>query len=339
LYNKYPDKAENYNRLFLDKNNGEYIWAKEYRLPEVGHSFDFMTTPYSFTPGYGCGMTPTLEMVEAYEYCDGQTGELHISNGSAPIKYAHPLDLFAGKDPRLFASIYLPMSNFKDGIVEIRRGVYREADNSFLAADNLEKKTSLADDTQITIGGKDGVMLSKDPTKTGFYQKKFYDESRIDFSEGKSDQTWPVFRLTEMYLNKAEAEMELGNRDKAVEALNLIRERAGIKTLTADEISLQRIRNERRIELAFEGHRFWDLRRWRIAAQSDAPGSGVLAPLTPTALWPWVVYEDGSYIFTKVSGLVNVQKPDKIFFQRHYYLKFLPEEMNSNRKLIQNPGY
>jgi hypothetical protein len=339
LYNKYQDKAENYNRLFLDKNNSEYIWAKEYHLPEIGHSFDFMTTPYSFTGGYGCGMTPTLELVEAYEYIDGQTDELPVSVDSTPIKYNHPLDLFAGKDPRLFASVYLPMSSFKDGIVEIRRGVYRETANTFQSASNLEQKTTLADGNQITIGGKDGIILSKDPTKTGFYQKKFYDESRLDFSENKSDQSWPVFRLAEMYLNKAEAEMELGHRDQAAEALNKVRERAGIQLLPANEITLQRIRNERRIELVFENHRFWDLRRWRIAAQSDASGSGVLAPLIPTALFPWIVQEDGSYIFTKVSGSLNLQKPDKMFLPRHYYLKFRPEEINSNRKIIQNPGY
>ena len=63
LYQRYDDKSENYNRLFLDQNNREYIWQKEYRLPESGHSFDCQTTPYSFAGSYGCGMTPTLEMV------------------------------------------------------------------------------------------------------------------------------------------------------------------------------------------------------------------------------------------------------------------------------------
>jgi hypothetical protein len=339
LYNKYPDKAENYNQLFLDKNNGEYIWTKEFSLPDISHSFDFMTTPYSFTSGYGCGLTPTLELVEAYEYTDGTAGTLKTVNGSTPVKYDHPLDLFAGKDPRLFASIYLPMSPFKGSVVEIRRGVYREFNQSFHAATNLHSKTTLASGTQLTVGGKDGIMLTGDPTKSGFYQKKFYDEKRIDFSEGKSDQTWPVFRLAEMYLNKAEAEMELGDKTKAVDALNKIRERAGIKTLAENEITLNSVRNERRIELVFEGHRFWDLRRWRLAAKGDTPGSGILDPGVPSALWPWVVYDDGKYIFTKVSGSSTVQKPDKVFFPRHYYLKFKSEEINSNRKLIQNPGY
>jgi hypothetical protein len=64
-----------------------------------------------------------------------------------------------------------------------------------------------------------------------------------------------------------------------------------------------------------------------------------LSPLRPTALFPWIVYENGNYVFTKASGASEVQKPDKIFLQRHYYLKFKSEEINSNKKLIQNPGY
>ena len=259
---------------------------------------------------------------------------MRLSDENGFIEYAHPLDLFAGKDPRLFASVYLPMSNFKNGIIEIRRGIYFQHGNSFQEASNLTNKITAEDGSQVTISGKDGIILREDATKTGFYQKKFYDESRIDFSEGRSDQPWPVFRLAEMYLNKAEAEMELGHAAKAVETLNPIRQRAGIKILSESEITLDRIRNERRIELAFEGHRFWDLRRWRIAADG-----GVLNPLRATALWPFAVYENGRYIFKAVSGYRNVQKPDKVFAPRHYYLKFKPEEMNSNRKIIQNPGY
>lgn len=339
LYQKYTDKTENYNRLFLDKNNDEYIWAKEYHLPESGHSFDFQTTPYSFAAGYGCGMTPTCEMVEAYEYIDGSDGKLRtINNKDVLIEYARPLDLFAGKDPRLSASIYLPMSNFKDGQIEIRRGIYRKGDNTFMKAIHLTNIHFLAEGSCVTVGGKDGVIPYQNPTKTGFYQRKFYDEQRIDFSEAKSDQSWPLFRLAEMYLNKAEAEMELGNKAKAAEALNRVRERAGIKTLSENEITLDRIRHERRIELVFENHRFWDLRRWRIAASNES-GVGVLNPLKPTALWPWIVHENGSYVFTVVSGSESIPKPEKRFEQRHYYLKFRPEELNSNRKLIQNPGY
>ena len=74
-----------------------------------------------------------------------------------------------------------------------------------------------------------------------------------------------VIRSAELYLNKAEAAMELGKTGDAATALNMVRERAGIRTLSAGEVSLDRIRNERRVELAYENHRHWDLKRWHIA--------------------------------------------------------------------------
>ena len=115
------------------------------------------------------------------------------------------------------------------------------------------------------ILGKDGVWDTGDVGKTGFYTKKFSDEGVTDISGNKSDAPWPVFRLAEMYLNKAEAAMELGKTGDAATALNMVRERAGIRTLSAGEVSLDRIRNERRVELAYENHRHWDLKRWHIS--------------------------------------------------------------------------
>ena len=97
------------------------------------------------------------------------------------------------------------------------------------------------------IVGKDGVWDTGDVGKTGFYTKKFSDEGVMDISGNKSDAPWPVFRLAEMYLNKAEAAMELGKTGDAATALNMVRERAGIRTLSAGEVSLDRIRNERRV--------------------------------------------------------------------------------------------
>jgi len=217
----------------------------------------------------------------------------------------------------------------------------------------MQKTENLAFGPSIRIIGRDGIIDKGDPTNTGFYQKKFYNEQTKDLSEAgtMSDQSWPVFRLAEMYLNKAEAAMEMGKVSVAVEAINPIRRRAGIKELTMDDISLDRIRNERRIELAFENHRFWDLRRWRIAAtpRADNGGQGVLDNLSPTALYPWAVFEKGtstdingnlvanSYIFSKESE--EIKKPNKVFLSRNYYVKFQSEDLNSNPNLVQNPGY
>lgn len=337
LFKKYDDKSENYQQLFLEKDNGEYIWAKEYILPSVAHDFDKYATPYSFVGGYGCGMAPTLEFVEAYEYIDGRPGTLVVTENGAPKEYDHPLDLFAGKDPRLAATVYLPMSPCRGDIMETRRGMYKKTTGEFIKAPNRYDTGTLADGREIILSGKDGIIDSDDVTKSGFYQKKFLNEKLTNIDFGQSDQSWPVFRLAEMYLNKAEAAFMLGKTSDALEAINQVRERAGIKLLTAGELTLDKIRNERRIELSFENHRFWDLRRWRIAATSGLQ-KGILDDWEPTALYPYIVYENGKYIFTKANSS-EVPKPRKVFYERHYYIKFKAEDMTSNRLLVQNPGY
>ncbi|MGQ8338271.1 RagB/SusD family nutrient uptake outer membrane protein [Sunxiuqinia sp. A32] len=327
LYNKFTDKSENYYQLFLDKNNGEYIFWEEFSVPDKAHNYDLLFTPYSFTQnGYGCGFNPTIEFVEAYEYLDDADGKLKIrgENGEL-IKYDSPLDLFENKDPRLSATVYLPMSSCRGDIVEIRRGIYDQG--NFMHYDDLTRTYGQGVE-EVFVVGKDGIIDVNDPTKTGFYVKKFYNEELQNIKGNQSDQYWPAFRLAEMYLNAAEAAYELNQKNVALTMTNKIRERAGIKLLTADELTLDRIRNERRVELAFENHRFWDLKRWRTAHE-------VLNYFETKALWPWLDWSDRKYFFT----IGDAPKAIKVFLPRHYYLKFSETEMNTNPKLIQNPGF
>jgi len=348
LYKKQEDKIQNYRQLFLDKSNEEYIFWKEYLAPDKSHGFDMLNVPFSFVggKGYGCGVNPTLDLIQAYEYKDGSPGALRMQDEQGYIKYNSPLDLFKDKDPRLRATFYLPMDSCRGGIVEIRRGVYDDTNGgNFVYQGNSDAVYgSKNDTTQIKLLGKDGIWDTGDVGKTGFYTKKFADESMKNLDYAHSDTRWPVFRLAEMYLNRAEAEFESGNRQNALTALNEIRNRAGIRELTLGELSLDKIRNERRIELAYEGHRFWDMRRWRIA-------DVILNNFETMAIYPWLVWSDwlatpskvrlaesaatGKYIFT--TG--RAPKCGKLFLKRHYYIRISDNDMSSNPKLIQNPGY
>ena len=115
LYNKSDDKAQNYCDMFLKGNgdNGEYIFQKQYDVAGgKGHSWDKRNAPYSYRGGgWGCGMAITLEMVESYEYIDGSEGTLKLENeDGTPIRLSDPYDLFKNKDPRMFASVYVPGS-------------------------------------------------------------------------------------------------------------------------------------------------------------------------------------------------------------------------------------
>ncbi|PST82044.1 RagB/SusD family nutrient uptake outer membrane protein [Pedobacter yulinensis] len=324
LYEGSADRVANFQQLFLTQGNSEAIFTKVFQSPDKAHSFDFYNAPQSFKIDYGCVTNPTLEMVEEFEYTDGSSGTLKLVDGSGqPIVYTNPADLFKNKDPRMFATILTPFDSWQGSILEIRRGII---DNGVKRTSESLSAVYPANGT-FPIVGKDGPLTTGDPTKTGFYIKKFMNPStRVPYA--RSTTPWMIFRYGEILLNFAEANMELGNAGSALDALNQIRSRAGIRTLT--EVTLERIRHERKVELAFENHRIWDLRRWRTA-------STVLNNTQLHALYPWLMWQSGvdpsqmKYTFEKVPA----PKLARTFPER-LYLEPIPQQ---NPPYIQNPGY
>lgn len=325
LLDEGEDKAANFQNLFLTENSQEVIFNKVYRTPEVGHSYDYYNAPQSFKVDYGCATNPTLDLVEEFEYIDGSSGELKVTDASGePILYENPFDIFNDKDPRLLASIMLPFSNWQGGQLEIRRGIV--VNGSKRTSEDLT--AGYPNNTSaFKIVGKDGPLTTGDPSKTGFYVKKSMNpNTRVNF--GESSTPFIVFRYGEVLLNYAEAAMELGRNTEALEAVNQIRSRAGIAT--RNSINLEQVRHERKVELAFENHRLWDMRRWRVATE-------VLNNYQAHALYPWLVWEEGkdvsemSYIFEKV----NAPKNPRTFPEKLYY-EPLPQ---GNPTYIQNPLY
>lgn len=345
LYDKNTDKAQNFYDLFsktVNGDNGEYIFQKQYNVAGgYGHMWDKMNAPFSYRgDGWGCGMSPNLEMVEEFEYTDGSDGKLKIKDDNGtPISYTSPYDLFANKDPRLFGSIYLPGSPCKGSTMEWIRGIIDGQNGS---GQKYQAQNQPSGDNTVTINGvkynasgKDGGADVGDASKTSFYQKKFFDETLTDMTNidaKRSSTPWVVFRLAEIYLNLAEASMELGGKDaEALDAVNMIRNRAGVATLT--NITLEKVRHERKVELAFEKLRYWDLKRWRIAHLDVSQGG--LTNFRGTALYPWYNLKSGKYTFE--TGIPPKQA--RLFLEKNYYVRIGSEEISANPKLIQNPGY
>ena len=112
LYNKNPDKAQNFADLFLvpeSAGNPEIIFARYWLYPYKGHSYDRNNLPFSqkSPAGYSSRINPTLELVEKYEYINNPDGRLKLADASGKlIRYANPLDIFKDKDPW---RIYLPL--------------------------------------------------------------------------------------------------------------------------------------------------------------------------------------------------------------------------------------
>ena len=118
------------------------------------------------------------------------------------------------------------------------------------------------------IGGVNGLP-NVNATPTGYYLKKYVDGTTQIAGNGENSfyHVWVTFRLAEFYLNYAECLLNLNDKSgftmTATQAINTVRKRAGLTDLTDAEVTLDACKKERFVELAFEGHRFFDVRRWK----------------------------------------------------------------------------
>ena len=241
------------------------------------------------TQGGKSGATPTHNLVAAYEY----------------IGTPDPTNPYANRDPRLAASIVTNGSTWNG----------RTIDQSAGATDD---------------------MANANASKTGYYLKKFLTDN-LNLVQGQVAQhNWVAYRWAEILLNYAEAMNEAYGPDEipegytmsARQALQQVRDRASSKlpkVTAADKDSFRAaVKHERRIELAFEDHRYWDLLRWKDAMEVlNNPVLGVAVTKTETG-WEYQVQEVAT----------------RTFYERNYYLPFLRSEIeNSNNTLEQNPNY
>lgn len=186
----------------------------------------------------------------------------------------------------------------------------------------------------ISEGGANGLPLTN-ATTTGYYLRKYVDNS-ISFEAGSTTaathHNWILFRYAEVLLNYAEAMIHVnGNCDykdatytmSAREALNAVRKRAGIPEVAAcsqDEF-LMRVKHERRVEMAFEGQRFWDLRRWKNLDE------------TKNIYAVRITHHDGVLSYEKT--LLS----ERSVSNKLYFYPIANVELFKNKKLVQNSGW
>ena len=193
---------------------------------------------------------------------------------------------------------------------------------------------------QVYYGGANGQPL-EGATPTGYYLKKYCDASinLTASSSNKKFHSWIIFRLGEFYLNYAEAMFRYtgdveqvlpGDKSPltAREAVNVIRQRTGVKMpeLQADDVSdpevfWKRYKNERMVELAFEGHRFWDVRRWK---------EGEL--LKEVTFMKITQNNNGTYNYSR-------EKSTRSWDDKMYLFPIPQTELMCNTNLTQNPGW
>lgn len=347
LYNVKADKAENFADLFLNTSgNPEVILVKDYKFPEMVHSFDMWNLPYGVRGawGYSSRMNPTLELVEMFEYIDGSEGTLRTVDGVGnPIHYTNPADIYKDKDPRLFASVVMPFSTWRGTVIDVQAGIIDDATTEGGTATVYNRKTvttgdfnklyntsthKISDDGTRKIISTNGIG-GGERSITGLYNRKYmnYNMAPNQAIGWNSTQSWIDMRYAEVLLNYAEAAVELGDIGTAKTAINDIRERAGIVELEDADVTVERVRHERQAELALENHKYWDIRRWHT-------GDKLIVNTKLTALYPYYDLQADDYVFTKVP-VGNILT----FWPKLYYEKIDPSEIQKNPKLIQNPLY
>lgn len=305
-----------YKGLFLNPLSNEIIFQRLYNQ-EFGHWFDWENTPNGWS-GYSATCV-TQEMVDSYETDGGKFPDTDWYDG----KTTTTVNPWENRDPRFYASIVCDGQKFRD----------REIQFWVNAPEKEGEKPSKGGlDSEF---GRDNWNYSK----SHYTIRKFMDETLLNSWSDKGKQPWIYCRLAEIYLNYAEAMYYCGNEEVARTYVNYVRERArnmvgaqeGSINMLPDvtesgEALLKKIQQERKVELAFEEHRFFDVRRWKIA-ESTQVGQfhGIQI----------VKNEDG----TKEYSVINLGNERDFDASKHYLVPIPNYERRKNSALEQNPGY
>ncbi|HMH23233.1 MAG TPA: RagB/SusD family nutrient uptake outer membrane protein [Puia sp.] len=275
------------------------------------------------------GNAPIQQLVDDYEMMDGtKFAWTNLAQAAAPYK---------NRDPRLYATILFDGANWKprdkitsnpDPVNQIQTGQYQTAGSSLLAG----------------LDTRQSVVENWNGTWTGYYMRKFIDpDPNVVDNNTRQYIPWPFFRYTEAVLNYVEACIELGQETEARNWLNKIRFRAGMPAATESGSALRdRYRNERRVELAYEEHRYHDARRWMIAGPTlgrKLVFINVVGMLKPAALAPSPYRHDEALYNYSYTPFEDISLENRTWLDKMYFRPILLDEMHKNSKLVQNPGY
>ena len=261
------NSADEYAALFYNIENPEIIFEKLYNTkdPEGGAlNYLFQAPMGAFAGGHGWGVwLPTYNAANMFENADGTKFEMKnvksyaikeatVEDGKVVYKDA-TIDAttdspYLGREMRFYANFIYDGSKWGYGDDNRTIGIFEPGEEG-------------------VKGGNSSACNTDDEywnaTKTGYYMKKFLNPEYNTDQEDEVDTTpWIFFRLAEIYLNYAECQMELGNKEEALKYINLVRQRVHLPAATGADLRAE-YEYERRAELMFEGQRFFDLRRWK----------------------------------------------------------------------------
>ena len=250
----------------LDKNDcANNLSSGEVVMVVIGNAsrtFEQNNFPIRFTEGTRTGATavfPSQNLVDAFETTGGYKVTLTDDGWTSDDPAFDASKPYAGRDPRFYRTVLADGMEFKGSVIESFEGG--------------------ADDAQVTAGG----------SPTGYFLRRYIQES-TNFTPNNivtNKHHWIVYRYAESLLTYAESMANAFSHDmnhtdsefpySALWALNQVRTNAGmppVPTCGYEEF-IQRLQNEWRVEFAFEDHRFWDVRRWKIGDRTQRELVGV----------------------------------------------------------------
>lgn len=322
--------ANNFVELFTSKGTSEDILL-QFFTPKTDEDWD------GYNPGLYCGPNgyhnwganaPLGELVDDYEMKDGSKFDWNN-----PVHKANP---YLKRDARFYATI-------------LYEGVeWRKRPTDGLAIDPFSKiQVGHVYDLsgkmiRAGLDTREGPIEDWNGGKTGYYVRKYIDPA-VDPQYVKQDVPFKHIRYGEILLNYAEACIELGQDAEARTYINMIRTRAGqpaiAASVTGDALK-ETYRHERRIELAYEEHRFWDVRRWLIGPVAYKQTSSVeVRYVTSEASVPAYRKADGSTYGAPIFSKKLTPGDARAWLNKAYFFPIMRNEMNKNTKLVQNPGY
>jgi starch-binding outer membrane protein, SusD/RagB family len=362
------DAANNFFDLFHQdiSNNNEIIFKRGFISEAIvgsqGHRYDGLNTPHQLNQGYHLDgrYSVTLDIVDVFEEYsnDGSGKSVNVPtrtdgnenynftdiskdfDADLPfIKYESPIDAFVNKDARLHASVMLPFTNWRNTDIIVQGGIITPEGNQLIYVD--QSTEGLDGNTYYTYGAAGNTQYSgfrsltfyqeANYYSTGFGIKKYLTTTDISGGGRQSDTDWIDIRLAEIYLNYAEAVVESGsgNVGKAQALINALRKRAG----HTDNIplTLENVLKERRVELAFEGHRYWDLMRRRdVHILFENYKRKALVPILDLRENP------PKYILVRSNQFQDERAGGRTVYDHQYY-RPIPGRNTNN--LIDNPNY
>ncbi len=322
--------------------NSELIWTNRYNNR---YYWGINTVPAGVS-GYG-GVGPTQQQVDAYAMKTGIYPITGYESDGTPI--ADPVSGYNVAAELELSTWNYPSSGWSlIGNYDVTApNMYKDREPRFYVTVFFGGNYWLAGSSSygpISFASGGNGNQSHDYPKSGYLVNRFYDHTLNSTQGNWGNITFPVFRLGEIYLNFIESVLECKNRgvalpdgyyDEAMRVWADLRDRAGLAPITdvypnastAQLIDL--CRKERRVELAFERHRYFDTRTWMIAPETDGgPMYGMNTNATaggstntPEEFWQRTVFET------------------RVFNNNHYLYPFSQRELDRNRLLVQNYGW